>query len=394
MRIILYTGKGGVGKTSIAAATALRCSQLGQRTLVMSTDAAHSLGDSLEIALNAEPQPVAADLWAQEVDVAAEIDRHWGTLQRWVATLLSWRGMSEIVAQEMAVLPGMEEMTSLIHLLTYYGSGDYDTVVVDCAPTGETLRLLSLPDILRWWMQRFFPVERTAVRLMRPIARRLTNLPVPDEEVYESIEALYNSLDHMHSILLDSEVSSVRLVVMPEKMVIKEAQRAHTSLNLFGYAIDAVVCNRILPPELDDAFFDIWKSKQEGYLQQVNEAFSPLPVLRAPWQETEVLGLDALSRLASAIYQDQDPSQIYYKGRTQAIKAIDGAYQMTIDLPFIAREDLSVLMLEDELIIQVGNYRRNIILPHSLAGMQVASARHEGSVLRIGFEPINRFGEE
>ncbi|MFQ5878967.1 MAG: ArsA family ATPase [Dehalococcoidia bacterium] len=394
MRIILYTGKGGVGKTSVAAATALRSAQLGYRTLVMSTDAAHSLGDSLETALTAEPRPIAQHLWAQEVDVTREIDVHWGTLQRWVTTLLSWRGVSEIMAQEMAVLPGMEELASLIYLVNYHDSGDYDVAIVDCAPTGETLRLLSLPDTLRWWMERFFPIERAVARAVRPVITRLTDLPMPDDEVYESIQVLYSNLAHMHAILSDAATSSVRLVVTPEKMVIKEAQRAFTYLNLFGYATDVVVCNRVMPQGVGDEYFAAWKESQERYLRQVEEAFSPLPILRAPLLEREVVGLAMLEELAQDLYGDHNPTQLYYQGHTQEIRSVDGGYVMTISLPFASKEQVSLVQTGNELVVRVGGYRRNIILPRTLVGMEGLAAKLEGNTLRIRFVAPGAAGEE
>lgn len=385
MRIVLYTGKGGVGKTSVAAATALRAAQLGYRVLAMSTDPAHSLGDCLDVALGAQPRRLARRLWAQEVDVSHEIDVHWGTLQRWVATLLSWRGVSEVQAQEMAVLPGMEELASLIYLVGYYERGEYDLVVVDCAPTGETLRLLSLPDALRWWMERIFPIERALARVMRPVLSRLTDLPLPDDQVYASVEALYSNLDHMHAILSDPATSSVRLVVTPERMVIKEAQRAFTYFNLFGYSTDLVVCNRVIPQAVADAYFATWKEKQEQYLRQVGEAFSPLPILRAPLLEQEVVGLAALERLAEALYGEGDPSKVYYQGWAQEIRSDDGAYVMTLSLPFVSKEQVSLLQTGDELVVRVGSYRRNIILPRALVGLEGRSAKLEGDKLRIRF---------
>jgi len=385
MRVILYTGKGGVGKTSVAAATALRAAGLGYRTLVMSTDAAHSLGDSFDMPMGGEPVPIVDNLWGQELDVFREIDRNWGTLQDWLKVLMAWRGLDEVVAEEMAVLPGMEELAGLLHLINYHDEGKYDVIMVDCAPTGETLRLLSFPDVARWWMHRIFPIERVAARIARPVLRRVTDLPLPDDEVFSAVKELFAKLEDMRDILTDPATSSVRLVLNPEKMVIKEAQRTFTYLNLYGYATDLVVCNRVIPEAVSDSYFQAWKETQERYYRQVEEAFAPLPIFKAPLMEQEVMGLAMLERFGEAVYGTLDPTAVLYQGQIQQIRQEDSQYVLTLTVPFATREEISMSQVGDELVVQVGNFKRNIILPRALAGMESRGAKLDADRLSIVF---------
>ena len=319
MRIILYTGKGGVGKTSVAAATALRSARLGHRTLVMSTDSAHSLGDSFDMPVGGDidadhRQPLGAGAGRLQGDRPA-------TGARWRSTssiVMAWRGIDEVLAEEMAVLPGMEELAGLVHLIKYYEDSEFDAIIVDCAPTGETLRLLSFPDVMRWWLHRIFPIQRTAARIARPVLTRVTDLPFPDDDVFEALKDLFERLDKMRDILTDPDVSSIRLVLNAEKMVIKEAQRTFTYLNLYGYPSDLVVCNRLIPQDVTDAYFTSWKESQERYFALVEEGFSPLPILTAPLMDQEVVGLEMLDRFAAALYGEDDPTLIRFRGQTQA----------------------------------------------------------------------------
>jgi arsenite-transporting ATPase len=387
MRIILYTGKGGVGKTTVAATTALCAARRGHRTLVMSTDAAHSLGDSFDMPLGSEPVPVVKGLWGQELDVFRQIDVHWGTLQSWLKVLLAWRGIDEMVAEEMAVLPGMEELAGLLHLINYVDAGEYDVIIVDCAPTGETLRLLSFPEIMRWWMHRIFPLERVAARVARPVLGRFTDLPLPSDEVFSAVKDLFGKLDRMREILTDGRTSSVRLVVNPEKMVIKEAQRTFTYLNLYGYCTDLVVCNRIIPESVSDAYFESWKESQERYYSQIEEGFSPLPILKAPLMEQEVVGLEMLERFGQALCDEGDPTELKYEGQAHEIRQEDGTYTLTLALPFTGKEEISLSQIGDELLIQVGSYKRSFILPRALLGLESQGARLDGDRLIVRFAP-------
>ncbi len=394
MRIILYTGKGGVGKTSVAAATALRAAQMGYKTVVMSTDPAHSLADSFDRELDSEPVSVAPNLWGQEVDVLKELEVHWRAVREWLSALMRWQGADNVVAEELAILPGMEELVSLLYITQYYEQGTYDLLVVDCAPTGETLRLLSFPDMARWYMNRLFPLEKRVAAAVGPLARGMLRIPVPGAEVFDTIQRLYQRLEGMRSLLLDHSNSSIRLVVNPEKMVIKEAQRTFTYLNLYGYHTDLIVCNRVLPPEMDSDFFKGWKEAQERYLKLIHESFDPIPILKAPLMDREVVGLEALKTLGEHIFgkgpaldiAKGDPTKLFHRGPTQEISSTrDGRHILTLRLPFISKDDVSVIENRDELTVQVGHYRRNIILPQALAGLEIEDARIDGDALQVVF---------
>jgi len=282
MRIILFTGKGGVGKTSVAAATALRSAELGHKTIALSTDTAHSLSDCFDISLGNEPQLIMPNLWAQETELAQTMQRYWGTVQDYLSALLAWRGMDEIAAEEVAIIPGMEELANLLYILYYQESGQYDTIIVDCAPTGETLRLLSFPEVLQWWMLKMFHVGRKVAGVVHPMVRAMMNMPLPDDKVFNSVEGLYDEIKSMHTLLTDASKTSIRLVVNPEKMVIKEAQRTFTYLNLFGYHIDLIICNRLIPKQVRANYFQAWKHSQKKYHQMISEGFSPHPSWTSP----------------------------------------------------------------------------------------------------------------
>lgn len=386
MRIILYTGKGGVGKTSVAAATALRCAELGHRTVVLSTDAAHSLSDSFEAALGPEPVEIAPNLWGQEVDVYYSIEKYWSTLQRYMAAVFSWQGVENMLAEEIAVIPGMEEGASLLWVNQHHAEGKYDVIIVDCAPTAETLRLLSLPDMGRWWFERLFPIGRRATLALAPVARPfLDNMPLPDRETFDAAEALFDQLGDIHRLLSDPEMSSMRLVVNPEKMVIKEAQRSYTYLNLYSYVTDAIICNRVMPQEAQGSYFEAWLDAQQKYLQMIEEAFAPLPILTVPYFEQEVVGFGMLGRLAEKLFGGEDPSRFFFQGQAYRIEEQNGTYVLTVPLPFVEKKDVSLLQKGDELTVQVGSYRRSFILPRALMGLETNGAKFEGHELRIRF---------
>jgi len=385
MRILLYTGKGGVGKTSVAAVTALRCADLGYRTIVMSTDAAHSLADSFDVTLGPEPVPVAPNLWGQELDVLYQMEKYWSTVQDYFTALLAWRGMDELIAEETAVLPGMEELASLLQVVGHHDSGNYDVIIVDCAPTGATLQLLTIPEIGRWYLKRIFPVERQAMKVIRPLAQAMLDMPLPDDRLFDTVEDLIQELDRMQRLLSDPQLSSTRLVLNPEKMVIKESQRAYAYLCLYGYPVDLVISNRIIPGQVNDAYFAVWRDIQARYSQQVEEAFAPLPILTVPLFDQEVVGLEMLRRMATSIYGDRDPTTVFYVGQTQEVVKQDGTYYLRIRLPFTSKEAVQITRAADELVIHIGNRKRNLILPRTLAALEVRKARLENDVLIMTF---------
>ena len=385
MRTILYTGKGGVGKTSVAAASALRCAQLGHRTIVMSTDLAHSLADSLDVKLGAEPREVAPNLWAQEVDVYHEVHRHWGTLQEYVFKMLTWRGLDETIAEEMTVFPGMDELSSLLLITHYQHEGNYDVCIVDCAPTGETLRLLSFPEVARWWLKNILPVQRKVSQVIRPVVRRVTDMPLPDDSVFEAVQQFLSRLDAVHALLSDPDQSTVRLVLNAEKMVIKEAQRTYTYLNLYNYNVDAIICNRIIPDSAGDGYFGTWKDIQSKYTHLVEECFAPLPILHTPLFDEEVVGLRMLEKLAKSAFGDEDPAKLLFRGQTHTIAKEGDTYVLSIPLPLATKPEIEMLRAGDELVVRIGTQRRNIVLPRTLVALETREAKFEDGVLRVRF---------
>jgi arsenite-transporting ATPase len=385
MRILLYTGKGGVGKTTVAAATAVRLAKLGYRTMVMSTDLAHSLSDSLDRRLEPEPTEIAPNLWAQETDIYYNLKTYWGRVRDWLNALLAWRQIDEIVADEVSILPGMEELANLLWINRHRERGQFDLVVVDCAPTGETLRLLSFPEIGRWWVDKLMPIHRAAAQVMRPLVRATSGMPMPENDVYDAVQELFRQLDLLHGMLVDPELTSVRLVLNPEKMVVLEAQRTYTYFNLFGYPSDLVVCNRVIPASVQDEYFKAWKTTQARHLAEIESRFSPMPILEVPLFEDEIVGLERLGEFAQALYGESDPSQIFWRGRTQQVERANGGYLLRLPLPFTDKQDVNLLKIGDELIVQVGPHKRNLILPRILVGLDTAGARFEGDELQIKF---------
>jgi arsenite-transporting ATPase len=385
MRVILYTGKGGVGKTSVAAATALKSSDLGYETIVFSTDAAHSLSDSFDIPLSGEPKHIATNLWGQETNISQALKTYWATIQEWITALLVWRGIDEIVADEVAVLPGMEELANLLYIMHYSDAGEYDVAVIDCAPTADTLRLLSFPEILRWWMKRLFPAGRAAVHVLRPAAKLAMDIPLPKDEVFDSVEKLFQDLNKIQDLLRDSERTSVRLVVNPEKMVIKEAQRMFTHLNLYGYPVDLVICNRLISDEIRDSYFDYWKKNQSEYYSLIKQSFAPVPILPLPLFRQEITGMDSVRLMGESLYKDSDPTKVFFSGQVQSIERKDGNYILSLALPFTTKGDIDIVRNGDELTVQVGRFRRNIILPNILEGADVLGAEFSDGRLNIKF---------
>ncbi|MBI2955241.1 MAG: ArsA family ATPase [Chloroflexi bacterium] len=385
MRIMLFTGKGGVGKTSAAAATAARCAAMGYRTVILSTDAAHSLADSFDIPLAPYPKKIAPNLWGQEVDIFHEIREHWGTIQGYLMALMAWRGLDEIMAEEISILPGMEELSSLLLITHYHDGGDYDVIIVDCAPTGETLRLLSFPEVARWWLEKVFPVQRKAYKLLRPMVKPFSDIPLPGDDVFGSVEKLFVQLDRMHTLLADTTMSSVRLVLNPERMVIKEAQRTYTYLNLYGYSTDAIICNRLIPDEVSDSYFALWKDIQSKHYHLIEECFSPLPILKIPLFNQEVLGGKMLEQMADAMFGSDDPTRMYFTGQSQTIQRQGDDFVLSVPLPFVCKDDIELVRSGDELIARIGNQKRNLILPRALIGLETKQAKLDDQVLRVVF---------
>ena len=385
MRIILHTGKGGVGKTTISAATALAAAARGHRTLIVSTDAAHSLSDSLEASIGHDVRRIGPNLWGQEIDALYQLEKYWGVLRRYVASVMRAHGLDDVVAEELANLPGMEEIASLMQLTALAREGRFDVIIVDCAPTGETMQLLSFPELARWWLEKLFPIQRAVVRVARPVVQRFIEIPLPSDEVFGAVKELILNVDEMRGLLADPAVTSIRIVLNLEKMVIKEAQRAYTYFSLFGYGADAAIVNRVLPRDADGQFLRQWVEAQQRYRVTVREAFAPLPILELPLAEQEIVGRKALLEAARALYGDRDPTTRLYTGAPQRIQRRDGRYILSLAAPFVEKGAVDISQKGADLVVRIGDYKRNLALPRTLASLVATSARVEDHRLLITF---------
>ena len=385
MRIILVTGKGGVGKTSVAAATAVKCARNGYRTVVMSTDPAHSLGDSFDMELGADLVAIEPNLWAHEVSSLHEMQRHWEKLHEYAVEVFATQGLDEVIADEVANPPGMDEIASLMWIKHYAQRAEHDVLIVDCAPTGETLQLLTFPDAAKWWLDKIYPWERRAMRVARPMLQPMMGIPLPSDEVYASLKDLLLDLGGMRKLLTDPGTTSVRIVLNLEKMVVKEAKRAFSYLSLFGYATDAVIVNRILPDELHDELFKKWQLIHKRYEVEVEQSFAGIPIFNVPLFDQEVVGVTMLERMANATYGDRDPSQHFINSSPQRIDKDGTDYVLSLKVPFVDRSSVDLSRHNGELYVTVGNYRREISLPRVLSKRDTAGATIQDGELRVRF---------
>ena len=385
MRILLFTGKGGVGKTTIAAATALRAAQAGHRTLITSTDPAHSLADSFDIALGDEVSEIRKNLWAEQIDAQSRLESNWRDIQEYIISFLNWAGIDAIEAEELSVIPGLDEIFSLTDVKRHVESGLFDLLVIDCAPTAETLRLLSLPEVMNWYIERIFPIQRGVVRTIRPVLTRVTTMPIPDERIFRAVERLHRNLDGVRKVLTDERTSSVRLVVNPEKMVIAEARRTYTYLSLFGYRVDAVIANRIIPESVTDPYFGKWKDIQAEHLDTIHQSFQPVPILTARLFDQELVGLDLLESMAEEVYEGDDATAVLHRDQPIRVRKRGPWYVLSMRLPFVERGEFDVHRKADELYVRVGSYKRNLVLPHALQRLDVKQARFVDEGLEVRF---------
>jgi arsenite/tail-anchored protein-transporting ATPase len=384
VRILLFTGKGGVGKTTAAAGTAALAAARGLRTLVMSTDAAHSLADAFDTVVGADPTELSPHLFVQQVDSQRRFEQSWAEVQQYLLSVLDAAGVDPITAEELTVLPGAEEVLALLELRRQVVSGRWDVVVVDCAPTAETLRLLALPEALGWYMDRIFPVERRVVRALRPVLSRAAGVPMPHDAVFEAVERLHRELEHVQELLTGKE-ASVRLVLTPESVVVAEARRSLTTLSLFGYRVDGVVANRVFPSEGADEWRAGWVRAQGDVLTTVEESFTGLPIWRSAYQSTEPVGAGRLEEFAAAAYGDDDPlAPPLGEGPVTVRRLGDGA-ALVVALPFAEKRDVDLARHGDELVVTVGSYRRVLALPTALHQQRVAGARVDRGALEVRF---------
>ena len=385
MRILLFTGKGGVGKTTVAAATAARAAEHGLRTIICSTDPAHSLADAFDAPLGDRPTPIAHGLSGQQLNARVRFEEAWDDVRTYLVDVLDWAGADAVESEELAVIPGLDEVFALADIKEFATSGDYDLVVVDCAPTAETIRLLSLPDVLGWYMDRMFDTQRRLTKLTRPILQRVSGLPIAGDGVFGAVRRFYDRLDGVRELLTDGDITSARLVVNPERLVIAEARRTFTYLSLFGYHVDAVIANRIFPQELDHPWLTQWRATQTAHLDVIADAFAPLPVLEAELANEEVVGLPALSLFAKNLYGDTDGAARLSHTEPFRVDADGAALLLSVQLPFTEREDVKLGRTDDELVLTVGPHRRALVLPDSLARRDVVAARFVDDRLVVEF---------
>jgi len=389
VRVLLFTGKGGVGKTTVSAATALRAADMGYRTLVVSTDPAHSLGDAYEIELGDEPSEIAPGLFGQQIDAQHRLEEYWGTVRDYLADLFDWGGLESVAAEELLVFPGMDEMFALAEVQDHYRKGGYDLLVVDCAPTAETLRLLSLPEALSWYMEKLFPVERKLAKVVRPVLSRVVSMPLPGDDVFAAGEGFYERIEGARRILVDPRVTSARLVMNLEKMVVAEARRTFTYLGLFGYSVDAAIVNRIIPDEVTDPYFTRWREVQAGHMETVKEGFGSVEVLSLRLFDEEMVGIDRLRTVGEELYGERDPTVRLAEDEAMSLTQEGEVAILALRMPFVERAEVEVLRHQDELYITVGPYRRSMVLPDSLRRREVLGARLDDGTLQIRFGDPN-----
>jgi arsenite-transporting ATPase len=375
MRTILYTGKGGVGKTSVAAATALKAARAGKKVLVMSTDPAHSLSDAFDEEVGPEPKEMATGLFAQEMDHGRMIEEHWAEIQEYMTTFFEWQGTNSLAAEELAMLPGMDELFGLLMVRRHHNAGIYDALIVDAAPTGETLRLLSLPDQMSWYVEKIFPIQRRAAKVIRPFARRtrVNSLPpLPEDSFFGALQRFYEAVVGVEDILTDAA-----------RMVIAEARRAYTYLNLYDYRVDAVIVNRLLPDAVSDPYFKKWREAQGRHLALIEESFSPVPIFKARLFDREMYGLEALAALGEDVFDDEDPLRVFFQGAAHDIVKSNGGYEVVLNLPLVDKKSVDLSKKGTELLIRIGGYKRNVLLPDSMVSLRAAGAKVEGDKLRV-----------
>ena len=386
MRILLFTGKGGVGKSTVAAGTAALAAASGHRTLVLSTDAAHSLGEAFGAEVGAEPTQVADDLFVQQVDAQLRFEQSWAEIQRYLLSVLDVAGVDPVAAEELTVIPGAEEVLALLELRLHALSDEWDVIVVDCAPTAETLRLLALPEALGWYMQRVFPVQQRVVKALRPVLSRAAGVPMPGGSVFDAVERLHAELDEVRALLSGPD-SSVRIVLTPESVVLAEARRSYTTLSLYGYRVDGVVANRVFPAEGADDWRAGWVMAQDEVLTRVEQSFAGLPLWQARYRAGEPVGVEVLAEVARELYGDDDPLGTGAVKSPYEVVAVSGGVQVRLRLPNVSRDQVDLARSGDDLVVTVGQYRRLLTLPSGLARMRVAGARvDDEGVLQVRLE--------
>ena len=400
MRIIFFAGKGGVGKTSVSAATGIKAAELGHKTVVMSLDVAHSLADIFDLDRDlldknkGLPVEINQKLFIQELDIQEEIQRYWGDIHKYLSSIFHTTGLDEILAEELAVLPGMEEISLLLYINKYVREKAFDVILLDCAPTGESLRFISIPTTLEWYMKKVFKLQRTVVKYVRPVAKRVYDLPLPGDDYFQAIEDLFEKLEGVDQILVNPEITTVRLVTNPEKVVLKETQRAFMYFCLYKMSIDAIVMNRLLPGNLKDAYFKGWIKEQQNHCEEAQDFFSPVPIFPVDLFAGEVIGYNDLKKLAEQIYGDKNPLERFFKDEPYRLTKQNGNYRLKLKLPFISKKDVELNKLQEELVIRIGGFKRHIMLPRQVASLNAVTAKLEGEYLNVFFKGDEHGREE
>lgn len=390
MRILLFSGKGGVGKTTAAAATGVRLAQMGRKTLVMSVDPAHSLGDSFDLdtelfhGKTADPCEVRPNLYLQEVNIQREIRRHWQEISAYVISVLRTTGINNVEAEELAILPGMEELSAMLYVNQYRRENSYDVIILDCAPTAESIRFVSMPDTLDWYMKHIFPFQRSLLKAVRPIANRVSPVELPPDSYFRNIQNLFSKLEGIGEVLEDPRMTSVRLVTNAEQMVLRETQRAFVYFSLHGLTVDSIIANRVLPDRVSDEYFVKWRESQHRVLAEMDAYFAPVTVQRVPLFDQEVLGGGQLERMADLLYPgQQDPAALLRTERPYHFQKLEDHYEVRLNLPFTAKGEIGLFKKNDELVVEIGSLRRHIGLPTTMASLQPSRAKLDNGVLTV-----------
>jgi arsenite-transporting ATPase len=395
LRIIFFAGKGGVGKTSVAAATGIRAAEMGLRTVIMSLDIAHSLSDVFDLEKNlmdynkGVPIKVHKNLWIQELDIQEEIEKNWGEIHKYLSVLFKTTGLDEILAEELAILPGMEEVSLLLYINQYIRNKEFEVIILDCAPTGEAIRFISIPTTLDWYIKKIFKMEKTIAKFVGPVAKKVYKVPVPGDEYFDAIEYLFERLSGIDQIMVDPEITSVRLIANPEKIVLKETQRAFMYFCLYRMNIDAIIMNRVLPAKIKDSYFEAWQENQRHYMELADEYFSPIPIFPVNLFRSEILGYESLKRLASQIYDQKNPLERFFDGQPYSLTKEEGIYCLKIKIPFAGTDHVELNKVSDELIVRMGSFKKHLLLPRQVAASKSVKARMEAEYLNVCFEGEN-----
>lgn len=383
-RIIIFTGKGGVGKSSIAAAHGVKAAKEGKKTIIISTDMAHNLGDIFNVNVGSEPVQVLENLSIVEVDPNYELENNYNNISKIIGSMVSGVENSDIV-KDISIMPGSEELLSLIKIKEYYDEDKYDLIIVDCAPTGETLALLKFPELLSWYMEKLFPIGRVAMKVLRPISKAAFKVELPDTAAMNDIERLYMDLSKLQDLLKNRDVCSVRLVTIPEKMVVEETKRSYMYLNLYNFNVDGLYINRILPKTVENEFFNQWKLIQGNYLEEINNIFMDIKTYKVKWYESDLNGIEYLERLCNDSLDDNEIFKVLKRKENEIFEKIDNGYSLKVFIPFANKEDFDIYQSDRELIIKIGNFKRNISLPNVVREYSVSKAKLEDGLLKIIF---------